>query len=124
MGISNIKQNLVSILSQITGVSVSFDYATAAEAENGIVIDALDLSYNHDLDMGWHKELKANAVLVTKTDDDLDSLVDALENLDNASEGCVRDIMLESVSIDNRDSDVRVATAVLSCLIWDVATSE
>ena len=57
MSMSNIKTDLVDALSTITDVSVSYDYSTAAESEKAIVIESLDLSYQHDLDMGWHKFL-------------------------------------------------------------------
>ena len=49
MGMSNIKTDLVDALSTIADVSVSYDYSTAAESEKAIVIESLDLSYQHDL---------------------------------------------------------------------------
>ena len=122
MSMSNIKTDLVDALSTITDVSVSYDYSTAVESVKAIVIESLDVTYQHDLDMGWHKELTVNAVLITKTATDLDSLIDDLESADNISEGCIRDLMLEAITLDNKDEDVYVASATLSCLVWDVAS--
>lgn len=124
MSMSNIKTDLVDALSTIPNTSVSYDYSTAAESEKAIVIESLDMSYQHDLDMGWHKELTVNAVLITKTATDLDSLIDALEGIDNLSEGCIRDLMLEAITMDNKDEDVYIASATLSCLVWDVASDD
>lgn len=120
MSMSDIKTDLVDALSTITDVSVSYDYSTAVESVKAIVIESLDVTYQHDLDMGWHKELTVNAVLITKTAADLDSLIDALESADNISEGCIRDLMLEAITLDNKDEDVYIASATLSCLVWDV----
>lgn len=120
MSLSDVKQNLISIISSIDDVTCTFDYATAVESQKAVVIDSLDISYEHDLDMGYHKTLRVVAVLVTKTDSDLDELIDELENLDDATDGCIRDIMLESVNVSSNDENVRVATVNLSCLLWDI----
>ena len=53
--VSEIKQNLIDILSTIEGVTCAFDYSTAEEAEKAIIIDDFYLKYEHDLDMGYHK---------------------------------------------------------------------
>lgn len=119
MSLSNLKKDLVTILSGIDGVSVSYDYSTIEESAKSIVIDSLDISYEHDIDMGYHKMLRAVAVLICKTDEDLDALVDALEDLDNETEGNIRDIMMESYTIENNDMNLSIATANLSCLVWD-----
>ena len=66
MSLSNIKQDLVTILTSIDGVSCSFDYSTIEESAKSIVIDSMEFTYQHDLDMGWHKELRATAVLITR----------------------------------------------------------
>lgn len=118
--VSEIKQNLIDILSTIDGVTCAFDYSTAEEAEKAIIIDDFYLKYEHDLDMGYHKELTFTAELVTKTDEDLDELISALENLDNETSGNVRDLMLESVSIEEiDDQNNRYARASMSCYVWD-----
>lgn len=119
MSLSNIKQDLVTILSSIDGVACSYDYSTIEESAKSVVIDSLELTYQHDLDMGWHKEFRATAVLITKTSDDLDALVDAVEALDDRSEGSIRDIMIESLTIDNNDLNMSIATAVLSGMVWE-----
>lgn len=119
MSLSDVKQDLVTILTSIDGVSCSFDYSTIEESAKSIVIDSMEFTYQHDLDMGWHKELRATAVLITKTPDDLDALIDAVEALDNATEGSIRDIMIESLTIDNNDLNMSIATAVMSCMVWE-----
>ena len=116
---SSVKTDLLTILNRIEDVTACFDYSSAKEAENAIVIDDFNLSYAHDLDMGYHKELRFTAFLITKTDDDLDDLIDALESLDNETETCIRDITLESVLISDDDLDNRIAKATLSCFVWD-----
>lgn len=119
MSLSDVKQDLVSIITSIEGVACSYDYSTIEESAKSVVIDSLELTYQHDLDMGWHKEFRAVAVLITKTPDDLDALVDAFEALDNTSEGSIRDIMLESMSVENNDLNMSIATAVLSGMVWE-----
>lgn len=116
---SSVKTDLLTILNRIEDVTACFDYSSAEEAENAIVIDDFNLSYVHDLDMGYHKELKFTAFLITKTDDDLDDLIDDLESLDNDTETCIRDLTLESVVISDDDLDNKLAKVSMSCFVWD-----
>jgi hypothetical protein len=117
---TSVKTDLLMILNSIKDVSATFDYATLdEEAEKGIVIDDFSMTYEHDLDMGYHKTVRFTAFLMTKTSDDLDDLIDALESLDNDTETSIRNLTLESVSISDDDIDNKFAKASMSCFVWD-----
>ena len=76
-------------------------------------------SFRHGLDMGYHKTARFTAFLITKTADDLDDLIDALEALDNDTETSIRNLTLESVSISDDDLDNKLAKVSMSCFVWD-----
>ena len=117
---SSVKTDLLTILNSIPDVTATFDYSVSAnEAEKAIVVDDFSLSYVHDLDMGYHKELRFTAYLITKNDDDLDDLIDDLESLDNDTQTCIRDLTLESITISDDDIDNKFAKASMSCFVWD-----
>ena len=106
---SSVKTDLLTILNSIPDVTATFDYS----------VDDFSLSYVHDLDMGYHKELRFTAYLITKNDDDLDDLIDDLESLDNDTQTCIRDLTLESITISDDDIDNKFAKASMSCFVWD-----
>lgn len=117
---SSVKTDLLTILESIEDVTATFDYsASDNEAEKAIVIDDFSLTYEHDLDMGRHKTARFTAFLITKTADDLDDLIDALESLDNDTETSIRNLTLESVSISDDDLDNKLAKVSMSCFVWD-----
>ena len=117
---SSVKTDLLTILESIKDVTATFDYsASDNEAEKAIVIDDFSMTYEHDLDMGYHKTARFTAFLITKTADDLDDLIDALESLDNDTQTSIRNLTLESVSISDDDLDNKLAKVSMSCFVWD-----
>ena len=117
---TSVKTDLLTILNSIKDVTATFDYTVSDdEAEKGIVIDDFSMTYEHDLDMGFHKTVRFTAFLMTKTADDLDDLIDALEGLDNDTQTSIRNLTLESVSISDDDLDNKLAKVSMSCFVWD-----
>lgn len=122
MSITQIKSDLLKILQTASeGFTVTYDYSEAEEAVQAIVIDDFFVRYDHDLDMGSHKVLTFTAEVIAKTDADLDRSIDALESVENVSDSSIRDLTIESVSVEDiDDQNNRYARVSMSCFVWDV----
>lgn len=91
------------------GVVITYDYLAAADAGNAILIDQLAINYEYDLDMGSYRSLTAGLNLFAKTQEDLDQLVDAIDGLNDTSRDILRDIMIEKVTFNEDDADLKTA---------------
>lgn len=91
------------------GVTITYDYMDAADAGNAILIDQLSINYDYDLDMGSYRSLTAGLNLFAKTQEDLDQLVDAIDGLNDTSRDILRDIMIEKVTFNEDDADLKTA---------------
>lgn len=115
---TEIREALKSALQRIgAGVVITYDYATAAEAESAIIIEGLTINYDYQLDMGSYRGLDANLSLIAKTQEDLDSLIDALDLLNDTTHGKLKDIYIVKIIISDDDPDVKSAKIDISAAI-------
>lgn len=116
--ITQIKEALRSIL-QTAGpdVTVAFDYAAPPEASRAIIVDAISINYEHQLDLGAYRTLTADLNTYAKTADDLDALIDAIGTLDGSDTPAVRYLEINNVTINSDDPDVKSARISVSARI-------
>ena len=117
-----IKADLLELVSEcLSGVNVSFDYATSMEAEKAAVITNLVLNYENDLELHYRKVLHFNLMLIAKNDRDLDDIIEMAEGLSDQSNGSIKYVMLDALEyVGTDDPDDKYSVMSLSCDIWDV----
>lgn len=115
---AEIRETLKSALQSIgAGVVITYDYATATEAESAIIIEGLTIDYNYQLDMGSYRGLEANLSIIAKTQEDLDSLIDALDLLNDTTRGKLKDIYIGKIILSDDDPDIKSAKIDMSAAI-------
>ena len=116
--ITQIKEALRSIL-QGAGqdVTVAFDYAAPPEASRAIIIDAISINYEHQLDLGAYRTLSADLNVYAKTAADLDALIDAISSQDSSDTPAVRYLEINNITINGDDPDVKSARISVSARI-------
>lgn len=119
--VASIRESLTGILQgAAAGVVVTSDYIKAAESAKSILIDNIVINYTHDLDSGSYRSITAELMICTKTQSDLDVILDGIDLLDNTERGILQPITLERVNLGEEDDpDAKVARATISAQIND-----
>lgn len=119
--VASIRESLTGILQgAAAGVVVTSDYIKAAESAKSILIDNIVINYTHDLDSGSYRSITAELMICTKTQSDLDVILDGIDLLDNTARGILQPITLERVNLGEEDDpDAKVARATISAQIND-----
>lgn len=124
MSILRIKQDLLDLVGDhLEADAVTFDFATALEAEKAAVIKNINVIYSSDLEVHPQKTLRFNLILIAKNATDLDALIDSAEGLNDATSdtGCVKYLVIESMEYaDTEDENNKYANFTISATIWDM----
>ena len=85
MKIQKIKTDLLSVIeTYLQDVSVSYDFASAVEANAAAVIKDLSFTYVNDLEIHEQITLSFSVLLVAKENDELFEMVDNLSSINGA----------------------------------------
>lgn len=85
MKIQKIKTDLLSVIEQyLPNVAVSYDFASAVEANAAAVIKDLSFTYVNDLEIHEQITLSFSVLLVAKENDELFEMVDNLSSINGA----------------------------------------